>query len=288
MFPFSTVDRLERAAALDSIAALVQKLARAAVPSQQLRDAVHGVWLGHPVHPLMVQVPIGAWLSAGLLDMVPGNDRATRRLIAAGLIAAGPSALVGASDLAEQHEQQLRVGVVHALANTVAVLCYSGSLLARVAGRARGGKALGYAGLGAVTVGGVLGGHIAYRQAAGANHAEQVPHQIPPGWHELIKFDELPERQSIQLAVHDVPVMAYRDGEQVHVLADGCSHLAGPLSDGEIVGDGAERCVVCPWHGSTFRLRDGAVVHGPATARQPALESRVRAGLVEVCLPGAG
>jgi nitrite reductase/ring-hydroxylating ferredoxin subunit len=60
--------------------------------------------------------------------------------------------------------------------------------------------------------------------------------------------------------------------------------MSGPLSDGEIAGG----CVTCPWHGSVFRLADGGVVHGPATAPQPAFATRVREGVVEVCLPGAG
>jgi nitrite reductase/ring-hydroxylating ferredoxin subunit len=67
-----------------------------------------------------------------------------------------------------------------------------------------------------------------------------------------------------------------RTGEDVHVLTDRCSHLAGPLHQGRIVtDDNADVCVICPWHGSTFRVADGSVVHGPATARQPSFESRV-------------
>ena len=86
----------------------------------------------------------------------------------------------------------------------------------------------------------------------------------------------------------------------MHVLANKCSHMSGPLSegtlsegtlpegtlpDGELTDDKGERCVTCPWHGSVFRLRDGAVVHGPVTADQPAFETRVRDGMVQVsCL----
>ena len=82
----------------------------------------------------------------------------------------------------------------------------------------------------------------------------------------------------------EVPVLAVRDGRQVHVLADRCSHMSGPLSDGDL-GDG---CVTCPWHGSIFRLSDGKVMRGPATAPQPLFETRVTDGMLEVRLPGAG
>jgi nitrite reductase/ring-hydroxylating ferredoxin subunit len=69
----------------------------------------------------------------------------------------------------------------------------------------------------------------------------------------------------------------------VRVLSDHCAHLGGPLHQGRIVTDQGDLCVTCPWHGSTFRLADGSVVHGPATARQPAFETRVTdSGSVQV------
>jgi nitrite reductase/ring-hydroxylating ferredoxin subunit len=64
--------------------------------------------------------------------------------------------------------------------------------------------------------------------------------------------------------------------------------MSGPLSDGDLTGSGDDARVTCPWHGSVFRVSDGVVVHGPATADQPAFETRVRDGIVQVCLPGAG
>ena len=82
----------------------------------------------------------------------------------------------------------------------------------------------------------------------------------------------------------EVPVVIVRAGERIHALADRCSHLSGPLSEGDL-DDG---CLTCPWHGSKFRLADGAVVRGPATAPQPVFDTRVRSGVVQVCLPDAG
>ena len=82
----------------------------------------------------------------------------------------------------------------------------------------------------------------------------------------------------------DVPVVVIRDGQHTHVLADRCSHLSGPLSDGEY----RDGCLTCPWHGSTFRVSDGTVARGPATAPQPAFRTRVSGGTLQACLPGAG
>jgi nitrite reductase/ring-hydroxylating ferredoxin subunit len=174
----------------------------------------------------------------------------------------------------------MRVGLVHALSNAAAVGLYAVSLGAPPA-RARLLRAAGLTVMGA---GGYLGGHIAYRQSAGANQAEPVPHLVEPGWHDLVALTELTDREPSRQVLGEVPVVVVRDGEQIHVLADRCSHLSGPLSD----GDYADGCLTCPWHGSTFRVTDGSVARGPATAPQPAFQVRVTDGIVQVCLPGAG
>jgi nitrite reductase/ring-hydroxylating ferredoxin subunit len=72
-------------------------------------------------------------------------------------------------------------------------------------------------------------------------------------------------------------LLARRDG-QVYAIAEVCSHLGGPLAEGEFSGDQ----VRCPWHGSCFSIKDGSVIHGPATHPQPCLETRVRDGKIEV------
>src|SRR5487761_1155559 len=269
---------LEEATGLDRLIEAGQRVARL-LPPGQARDALHGLWLGHPLHPMLVQVPVGTWLSASLLDVWPGIETASRRLALVGLAASVPATLAGAADWSEQHEQQMRVGVVHAFANTAAIGCYAASTA--LPARAR---MLRLAGLAAAGAGGVLGGHLAYRQSAGANQAEPVPHLVEPGWHDLMPLDELDGRTPVKRMVGDVPVAVIRDGERIHVLADRCSHLSGPLSD----GDYHDGCLTCPWHGSTFRVSDGGVARGPATAPQPVFSTRVSGGIVQVCLPGAG
>jgi len=275
------VSYLERAKGLDRLSGPGQRIARL-LPPGRVRDALHGVQLGHPLHPALVQVPAGTWLSASFLDMWPGNETASRRLVLAGLAASVPAALAGAADWSEQHEQQMRVGVVHAFANAAAVACYAVSIASP--GRARG---LRLAGLAAAAVGGFLGGHIAYRQSAGANQTEPVPHLVEPGWHDLMPaadFAVLAERQPVKRMLGDVPIVIIKDRERTHVLAGRCGHLSGPLSDGEY----RDGCLTCPWHGSAFRVSDGAVAHGPATAPQPVFRTRVADGVLQACLPGAG
>ncbi len=150
-----------------------------------------------------------------------------------GLTAALPAAVAGWADWAELRRPQMRVGLVHAMANISAVALYAGSFAARSRGRHGRGKALGFAGLSLISVGGALGGHMAYRQAAGANHAEQVPHLVKPGWHSLGEVTDVPVGRPVRRHMDEVPVMVVREaGGAVHVLADQCSHMAGPCRRG--------------------------------------------------------
>jgi nitrite reductase/ring-hydroxylating ferredoxin subunit len=284
------LSRLEQAERLDKIVSAGQRAARLIRPGR-VRDGLHGVWLGHPLHPVLVQAAAGAWLSASLLDVISPDETAARRLVLTGLAASAPTALAGAVDWSDQHEQQMRVGVVHALANSVAVGCYGASLLSR---SPRVSRALRLGGLAALGAGGILGGHLSFRLAGGVNHAEAVPHLVPPGWQHLMVAAELPEDLPVRRMLGEVPVVVIRtsgglhggspDGGDLHVLADRCSHMSGPLSEGDLAGG----CLSCPWHGSIFRLRDGSVARGPATAPQPVFETREVAGAIQVRLPGAG
>jgi nitrite reductase/ring-hydroxylating ferredoxin subunit/uncharacterized membrane protein len=272
-------DRLEELTALDGPVSAVQAVVHR-LPTGRVKDALHGLWLGHPLHPVLAEGAMGAWISASILDLTGGEDASARRLIVAGMVASAPAALAGAVDWADQGPEQMRVGIVHAAVNTLALGLYGASLVARARGHRLKGRALGLAGLTVVGVGGYLGGHMAYRQGAGANHAEDVKNLVKPGWHALGPWSEVPDGKPVRRMVDDVPVFVYRTGQETRVLADKCSHLSGPLSEGT-VEDG---CVTCPWHGSVFRLTDGAPVHGPATAPMPVFETRVQAGVLEASL----
>jgi len=111
---------------------------------------LHGVWLGHPLHPMLIQAPVGAWMSASILDLLRNDEKVSRQLVVTGLIAAVPAALAGAADWSEQHEQQMRVGIVHA-GKLVALTAYGASLTTR---DPRHSRALRLTGLAAVSVSG--------------------------------------------------------------------------------------------------------------------------------------
>lgn len=286
------IEALERAEILDPVVKRVRGIVLGVIRPQAVRDVLHGVPTGHPVHPVLVQIPVGTWTSAAILDLLPGTARPAGILIGLGVLGAAPSVASGYTDWSALHEQQQRVGVVHSAANAVAVGLYAVSWLQRQRGHQVSGKVLGYLGFAIVGGAGVLGSHLAYRQAAGANHAEDVPHRFPSGWHALAPLDDLPDGALTSREVAGLPLLALRRGSDVDVLSDTCSHLSGPLSDGQVsterVGGSAEACITCPWHGSVFAVGTGEVVHGPATAPQPRFETRVTNGLVEVMLPGAG
>jgi nitrite reductase/ring-hydroxylating ferredoxin subunit/uncharacterized membrane protein len=284
--PNALADRLESTAALDPPARTVGKAVREIVPRGPVKDALSGTWLGHPLHPLLTDIPIGSWTSAVLLDLLGGraSEPAARRLIAIGLAAVPATAFTGWHDWADTEpasDEVRRSGFVHGLLNGTAAAVFAASLAARRNGSTGRGKLLGLAGLSLVGVGGWLGGHLAYARGVGVDTTifEQAATE---GWEPAgVGEDDLEEGRPRCVVVGDRPVLLLRQGGRVHALADRCNHRGGPLHEGE-VGDGA---ITCPLHGSRFRLDDGSVEQGPATYPQPVFETRVTAGRIEVRRP---
>ena len=281
--PAALAERIERAPALDRpVRALSDTVVRALPPGTRT-DALHGVPFGQPAHPAIVRMPLGCWTSAVVLDLFRGTERAAGTLVAVGVAAALPAAATGLADWSALHRHQQRVGLVHAISQASATTLFGASLLARAAGRHGDGKLLSASGLAVATVGAYLGGHLALRLGAGASHAESIDHLTGLGWHDLCPLDELPDGRPARRQLGYLSLLALRQDDAVHVLSDHCAHLGGPLHQGRLVTVRGATCVACPWHGSTFRIGDGAVMHGPATARQPAFESRISdSGVVQV------
>ncbi|HWH32528.1 MAG TPA: DUF2231 domain-containing protein [Egibacteraceae bacterium] len=278
-------DRLHHAEELDRGVGVMELLtARLFRRDRRLLDALHGTWLGHPLHPVLVDLPIGFWTSSMVLDLLGGERTAaaSRQLVGAGVLAALPAALTGLKDWDSlgQERAAKRVGYVHAVNNGVALAAYALSWLARRRGSRGAGVALGVVGSAFATMGAYLGGHLSYRQGIGVDHT--VGESAPGGWTRVIRADELGDHELTHATAGDAHVVLYRSGEHIGALAAHCSHLAGPLHEGRLVDKDGEACVRCPWHGSTFSFRDGRVVHGPATAPQPGYEARVADGWVEV------
>ena len=272
------ISRLEQEKRLDKLVAAGQRAARLIRPGK-VRDGLNGVWLGHPVHPMLVQAPVGAWLSASMVDLF-GDQRSARRLAAAGLTAAVPAAVAGTADWSEQHEQQMRVGVVHAAANLAAMSVYGASLLAR---GPRLGPRCGWPGWPAC---GERAGGRSHLVPAG-RRGQSRGAGAAPGRARLASpdgSDELPEGKPVREMLGEVPVVAVRAGGAVYVLADRCSHMSGPLSGGELAGRLPDLPV------ARQRVPAHRRVRGPraATAPQPAFQTREVGGAIQVCLPGAG
>ena len=159
-----TVDRLEENERLDGPVHALSQVGEAVVRPGPVRDVLRGRWLGHPLHPMLTDLPIGFWTNASLLDLVGGRSsrRVATTLLAAGNLAALPTAAAGLADWLEADRATRRVGVVHAGANAAGLALYSLSLAARLRGRHGRGVVLALAGMGAATVGGYLGGHMAF------------------------------------------------------------------------------------------------------------------------------
>ena len=137
-----------------------------------VENTLHGQFLGHPLHPLLVGVPIGAWSAVSALDLldalgVNGLDTATDWLLGIGLLGAGASVAAGWADWSKTGGLSRRVGLTHGLLNEVAQAIYLGSLLARLRGHKKLGKALALGGLGLLSVTGYLGGHLVYHRGVG-------------------------------------------------------------------------------------------------------------------------
>ncbi len=268
-----------RLEALDVPAKRVAKTVRAVLPAGPVKDVLSGTPLGHPAHPALTDVPIGSWTSAVVLDLIGGSDSRTaaRRLVAVGILAALPTAASGYSDWADSEmssDTVRRTGLVHAASNLAALGLFTASYVARR--RGDGGRLLALAGAGAMTVGGHLGGHLSFVEGVGVN--QTVFAKGSGDWTPVVGEDELAEGKPVCVRAGEVDVMIVRDADGLHALDDHCTHRGAPLHEGEV----ADGCVVCPWHGSRFRLADGSIVQGPAVTPQPLYETRVVDGRVEV------
>jgi nitrite reductase/ring-hydroxylating ferredoxin subunit len=273
-----TVRRLERLEALDKVARPLAGAVGRAVRPRVVRNLLSGTDLGHPLHPVLTDVPIGAWVMSALLDAAggPAAEGAADLLVAAGVVAAVPTAAAGLNDWSDTVGPQTRVGLVHAALNTTALSLYLASLVARARGGRRGGKVLGLAGLGVLTGGAYLGGHLSFGMGVDVNRTawEQRPHQ----WTPVLADTELADGQHRRADAGGVPVLLYRTAGTVYALDSTCSHMGGPLEEGTI----SDGCVICPWHGSTFRFADGTIVRGPASTPEPCYQTRIQDGRIEV------
>ncbi len=273
------VDRIERAEQLDrpadAWAAVVEKPLQ---KSARLRSLLSGTAFGHPVHPLLVSLPIGSFVAASALDLA-GEHAAAHRLIVIGLVTAVPTAATGGSDWVYTTGAERRVGFVHAASNWIALAGYGASLQARRRGHHGTGTGLALTGAAVLSVAGWLGGHLVYARGVGIDTTAFLV--APEDWQDTVAETELVDGAPIAAEVNGVAVVLIKQGDEIYALDDRCTHRGGPLHEGSFV-DG---CLRCPWHDSSFRIEDGAVVDGPATRPQRRWQVRRRYGRIEVQVP---
>lgn len=272
--------RIERSTWADSLGRKAALLFAKTVRPGPIKDLLSGTWLAHPVHPMLTDVTIGAWTSAFVLDALPDERAgwASDALVGLGVLSAVPTVATGLSDLADiTDEEERAVGVYHALGNLTAAALYAMSLVARTRGNRSGGKGLAFLGAAVATGAGFLGGHLAYRKGVGVD--QTTFEDRPVEWTSVLEDGQLSEGKPKRVRLPGADILLYRRNGEIQALANRCSHRGGPLHKGQIEDGG---CVTCPWHLSTFRLGDGSIVRGPATAPQPAYDVRVREGKIEV------
>lgn len=274
------VESIERQKTLDQLSAPIADVIHRVTAPGAVKNLLSGGWLGHQLHPVLTDLPIGFWTSALTLDLVGGEDAEAGAdlLVAAGNLSALGAAVSGLSDWSDLYGEPQRTGLVHAAVNVLALTFFTLSSAARAAGNRSGGKALAVAGGGTVYAGAYLGGHLVDRWGSGVTHSGFDTQSNLSKWRKALPEAELVDGQPAKAEVHGEQVFILKLGGHISAMANHCGHMGGPLTEGEI-DDGA---VVCPWHGSTFRLADGCVLRGPAAQPQPVFETRINEGIVEV------
>lgn len=267
---------------LDPLAETVQRqlgewLRQGGPGARRLKDALNGTWLGHPLHPLLTDLPIGAWTGSTLLDLVGADQNAADILLGAGCALAAAAAAAGVADWEDSYGAERRIGAAHGLVNLAALGAMTSALLLRRAGLRRRARPFALGGYGLAGVAGYLGGDLVFRLGTQVNRNAFV--EPPSGWQDAGPAAEVPDSGAVVRQLGEARVMLTRLDGEIVAVASVCPHAGGPLAEGPC----AAGVVECPWHGSRFDLRTGRVLGGPATMKLPIYEVRTTSeGQVEV------
>ncbi len=171
--------RIEDAAALDGLSRKLQTAIKN-LSNNPLGSALRGDWLGHPAHPMLIAVPIGAWLGASVLDAA-GENVAARRMVGIGLASVPAVVLTGWVDWSALDDRQRRVGLVHAFSNASGVVLMGNShRLRRGDPTSTTAKVLTLLGNSLIGLGGALGGYLVYNQGAGVHRSVDASAAVGP------------------------------------------------------------------------------------------------------------
>ena len=256
-------------------------------PPRRIRSLLNGTVLGHPLHPAITDVPIGAWMIAAIFDIIwligPTSYAwaANGALVAVvvGILGALGAAVTGLTDWSDTYGSERTIGLNHAIFNVTALVLYVISLVLRftqASGDSVIAAVVGFIGLIAVLYAAYLGGEMVFTKGTAVNHTAWEAGS--DDYEAVLPVEDVVENKLYRVTAAGVPVVLLRQGLQFFALSATCSHAGGPLDEGTLQGD----IVECPWHGSRFCMRDGRVLTGPATAKQPRYDVRVRNGQVEV------
>ena len=289
MLQKSAIDLIEKQEWLDTIGDAVQPAVLNAFKAggstgQNVKNFLHGTWLGHPLHPVLTDIPIGAWTAAAVLDcceLAGAEDykKGADAAVVIGLVGAVGSAVTGLTDWTGTSKKKRKIGLMHAILNIGATALYTTSLVMRKNKESRGAAiALSMIGYGLTSASAYLGGHLVYGEQMGVDHtavSEEYPQEFMP----VLAESDLAENQMKKVKAGEIPVLLARKNGRIFAIANTCSHLGGPLDEGELLDNNT---VKCPWHDSVFSLEDGSVVDGPATEKQPQFDVRISNGQIEV------
>jgi nitrite reductase/ring-hydroxylating ferredoxin subunit/uncharacterized membrane protein len=252
---------------------------------RDIKNFLHGTWLGHPLHPVLTAIPVGAWTVALALDALEGMSgrkecgSAADLAIGVGLIGAVGSAVTGITDWSETDGSPRRVGLLHGLLNVAATTLYTTSFVMRKRKRSRqSGIAMSMLGYAVASTAAYLGGHLAFGEQIGVDHTATADAGNPKKFTRVMADDELKENKPTRVDASGVAILLVRRKGEIYALTETCPHLGGPLSEGKLVGD----AIQCPWHKSELALEDGHVVNGPTAYPARCFDVRVRAGQIEV------
>ncbi len=288
--PQSPLARIESNSRLDPIASTVQRAIGSALAAlgplgRPIGRFLAGTFQSHPLHVDLTDIPSGAWTAAVVMDAVAmatdshSVDAGADAAVAIGIVGASAAAVAGPNDwhVFKQEERPRRVGLVHAGLNVAGLALFGASFVARKRGNRAAGRLLGLSGYAVAGLAAYLGGTLVYRERVGVDHAP-LPEDLPEKWTAVLPEAELPEGKIVRREAGGSPIVLVKRSGRIHALADQCAHYGGPLSEGTLEDGG----IRCPWHGTLFCLKDGAVIEGPSAFRQPVLETRVRKNQIEV------
>ena len=247
-----------------------------------VRDLLIGRWLGHPLHAVLTDAPIGILFLVIVFDVLKMPEAAGWTLVV-GILAMLAAALAGFADYADTDGKARERATLHSTLMLVALAGYALSLFLRVGPPGSGfidvpgAFLLSVGSFLILSCGAYVGGDVVYvlgnmvsRHAfrgAGAKWIALEPAEVGAD-------GSIPEGKPVKAKLGSNQLVLVRQGEKILALHDTCAHAGGPLNEGRIV-DGT---IECPWHASRYELANGHVVQGPSVYDQPAYEVRAREG----------